>query len=120
MAHSETVTKDLQLKIRIDEADKRRLEDLAAHYSAPVATVVRMLAKEKHDAITALEPAYLDVMWRLSGTVHPTPLKTLAEALRRTVAWTSDALAILVERGLVQERKGGYTTTLAGEAKLRR
>jgi hypothetical protein len=45
------VAKEKMFKLRIDEADKARLDDLAAHYSAPAATVVRMLIKEKHEEL---------------------------------------------------------------------
>jgi hypothetical protein len=52
MHPTETMTKDLMFKLRLDEADRERLEKLAEHYSAPAATVVRMLIKEKHDEVT--------------------------------------------------------------------
>jgi hypothetical protein len=52
MHSAETMTKDLMFKLRLDETDRERLEKLAEHYSAPAATVVRMLIKEKHDEVT--------------------------------------------------------------------
>jgi hypothetical protein len=45
------VPKDLMFKLRLDAQDRERLEAVAAHYSAPAATAIRILVKEKYDAI---------------------------------------------------------------------
>jgi hypothetical protein len=41
------MAKDHVFHFRLDETDRGRLDALAAHYSAPVATVVRILVAEK-------------------------------------------------------------------------
>jgi hypothetical protein len=47
------VTKDLMFKLRLDAQDRERLDAVAAHFSAPAATAVRMLIKQKYDEIKA-------------------------------------------------------------------
>ena len=49
--HTDPVSKDLMFKMRLDADDRARLDDLAKHYSAPAATVVRILVKEKHEDV---------------------------------------------------------------------
>jgi hypothetical protein len=52
--YSETaMAKDRTFKLRLDAQDRERLDAVAAHYSAPAATAIRMLIKEKHDEIRA-------------------------------------------------------------------
>jgi hypothetical protein len=46
-----TVAKDQNFKMRLDEADRERLDALAAHYALSVAGVIRMLIKRDADAI---------------------------------------------------------------------
>jgi hypothetical protein len=48
-----SMPKDLVFKMRLDVADKERLDQLALHYSAPAATVVRMLVKRDADEVAA-------------------------------------------------------------------
>jgi predicted DNA-binding protein len=48
-----SMAKDQTFKLRLDAQDRERLEAVAAHYSAPAATAIRMLIKEKHDEIRA-------------------------------------------------------------------
>jgi|HubBroStandDraft_2_1064218.scaffolds.fasta_scaffold98446_1 predicted DNA-binding protein len=45
------MAKELMFKMRLDEKDRERLNQLAEHYSAPAATVVRILVKERVDEI---------------------------------------------------------------------
>jgi predicted DNA-binding protein len=45
------MAKGLTFKMRLDEGDRERLDMLAEHYSAPAATVVRILVKEKALAV---------------------------------------------------------------------
>lgn len=45
------VSKDQVFKLRLGAEDRERLDELADHYSATAATVVRILIKEKHDAL---------------------------------------------------------------------
>lgn len=40
-------------KMRLDAEDRERLDAVAAHYSAPAATAIRILIKEKCDSIDA-------------------------------------------------------------------
>ncbi len=49
------VSKDQTFKLRLDEQDRERLDAIAAHLSAPAATAIRMLIKEKYDAIQQRE-----------------------------------------------------------------
>lgn len=51
MMQTHAVPKDLMFKLRLDAEDRKRLEAVAVHYSAPAATVIRILVKEKYDAI---------------------------------------------------------------------
>jgi predicted DNA-binding protein len=51
MMQTHPVPKDLMFKLRLDAEDRKRLEAVAQHYSAPAATVIRILVKEKFDAI---------------------------------------------------------------------
>jgi hypothetical protein len=51
MMQTHPVPKDLMFKLRLDAQDRERLEAVAAFYSAPAATAIRILVKEKYDAI---------------------------------------------------------------------
>lgn len=51
--HTHDVTKDLVFRLRLDEDDRASLDEVAAYYSAPAATVVRILIKEKLREIRA-------------------------------------------------------------------
>jgi hypothetical protein len=53
MMQTHPMAKDLMFKLRLDAEDRKRLDAVAAHYSAPAATAIRMLIKEKHDEIRA-------------------------------------------------------------------
>jgi hypothetical protein len=53
------VPKDLMFKLRLDEADRARLNAVAAHYSAPAATAIRILIKQAHDQLPSEERAKL-------------------------------------------------------------
>lgn len=46
-----SMPKELMFKLRLDETDRARLAALAEHYSAPAATVIRMLVKRDADAV---------------------------------------------------------------------
>lgn len=52
MHTANSMAKDLMFKLRLDEADRKRLEILSEHFSAPAATVVRMLVKREADAVS--------------------------------------------------------------------
>src|SRR5688500_5881786 len=43
------MAKELVFKMRLDTQDRARLDRISAHYSAPAATVVRMLIKREDD-----------------------------------------------------------------------
>lgn len=45
------MNKNIQLKIRIDDIDKKRLESISEYYSATVSATVRMIIKAKFDEI---------------------------------------------------------------------
>jgi hypothetical protein len=51
MMQTHPVPKDLMFKLRLDGQDRERLEAVAAHYSTSAATAIRILVKEKYDAI---------------------------------------------------------------------
>jgi predicted DNA-binding protein len=57
------MAKGLVFKLRMDEADRLRLDKLSEHYAAPAATVVRMLIKNKAD--------WLESEGRIHGPVMP-------------------------------------------------
>jgi antitoxin component of RelBE/YafQ-DinJ toxin-antitoxin module len=54
MVQAITMAKDKTFNIRLDEQDRMRLDEIAAHYAAPAATAVRILIKREHDRL-ALE-----------------------------------------------------------------
>ena len=65
-------TKDLSFKMRLDDEDRARLGALAEHFSAPAATVVRMLIKEKFLEVAGqlalpgappVPPEQVDLLW---------------------------------------------------------
>jgi antitoxin component of RelBE/YafQ-DinJ toxin-antitoxin module len=45
------MAKEITFKMRLDETDKARFDELAEHYGAPVATVIRMVMKRDADAL---------------------------------------------------------------------
>lgn len=45
--------KDKTFNLRLDEQDRARLDRIAAHYSAPAATAVRILIKREADRLDA-------------------------------------------------------------------
>jgi predicted DNA-binding protein len=55
------MAKTLMFKLRLDDADRERLDRVAEHYSAPAATVIRILIKKEFDAVglAASAPARL-------------------------------------------------------------
>ncbi len=59
------MSKDQIFRFRLDDADRERLDLLADYYSAPAATVVRILVKEKAREL-GLEPA--------TKTAEPAPV----------------------------------------------
>ena len=48
---ADPMPKEQAYKIRLDDADRARLDALAAHYAIPVAAVLRMLVKRDADAL---------------------------------------------------------------------
>lgn len=50
---TQPMSKDLMFKLRLDAQDRARLDAVAAHFSAPAATAIRILIKERYDAIVA-------------------------------------------------------------------
>ena len=53
------MSKDQMFKLRLDADDRRKLDELSVHFSAPAATVVRMLIKDKHREVLP-EPTRFD------------------------------------------------------------
>lgn len=51
LLRNSNVPKDLMFKLRLDEQDRERLDAVAAHFSAPAATAIRILIKEKFDQL---------------------------------------------------------------------
>lgn len=60
MQTANDMSKDLSFRLRLDAADRARLEAVATHYSATASTAVRILIKEKYDAIMAAAPPAVD------------------------------------------------------------
>jgi hypothetical protein len=46
------MSKDQTFRLRLDASDRERLDVVAAAYSAPASTAIRMLIKEKYDLIS--------------------------------------------------------------------
>jgi hypothetical protein len=106
---AEAMAKDLMFKLRLDEEDRKRLDAVAAQYSAPAATAVRMLIKEKYDALglrpqsptfgIQLQDRHHDVLglmqlWATLGAEPDCTLEELKDALVRDseVQWNLGAL----------------------------
>jgi hypothetical protein len=51
------MAKDLMFKLRLDAQDRERLDLIAANYSASASTALRILIKEKYDAIRLTQAA---------------------------------------------------------------
>src|SRR5258706_6700306 len=51
MVQTEPMAKDKTFNLRLDEDDRKRLEMLSEHYSAPLATVVRIIIKNEIDRL---------------------------------------------------------------------
>jgi hypothetical protein len=71
-----TVPKDRMFKLRLDAKDRERLDAVAAHYSASAATVIRILVKEKFDAIRRKEA-------QTEAATHSTPPPKPAKPSRK-------------------------------------
>ncbi len=48
-----TRRKDQTFNLRLDEADRKRLDVVAEHFAASAATAIRIVIKEKFDALEA-------------------------------------------------------------------
>jgi len=95
MMHShEAMTKDLMFKLRLDTADRERLEKLSEHFGAPAATVVRMLIKEKHDDITGVRITSLfgETQARLMEQVREMMLDPMTRAKKQDERRRADKL----------------------------
>ena len=51
------MSKKLMFQMRLDEEDKARLDAVAKYLSAPAATAVRILIKEKFESLPVEKPA---------------------------------------------------------------
>ncbi len=51
------MAKDITFKMRLDANDKARLDALAEHYAVPMASVIRIIAKQAADALGLPTPA---------------------------------------------------------------
>ena len=51
MVETAAMAKDRTFNLRLDDEDRARLEVVAHHLSAPAATAVRMLVKERYDRL---------------------------------------------------------------------
>src|SRR5258708_13006256 len=71
------MAKDLTFKLRLDAQDRERLEAVAAHYSAPAATAIRMLIKEKYDAIRGHEVFGVQLSAEELAHIAGVPLATI-------------------------------------------
>ena len=134
---TENVAKGLIFKMRIDEADKARLDKLAEHYAAPGATVVRMILKEKYDQLEVQKSAMAaaqedDFRWKewhdeILGAVlnatEPMTRKEIAEEMPPGYMhsfWKAQfprALNQLTSNGYLRRFKSGYVITEKGRAK---
>ena len=65
------MAKTLMFKLRLDDADRERLDRVAEQYSAPAATVIRILIKKEFDALG------------LAGAAAPRPAAPAAPRRRR-------------------------------------
>lgn len=118
------VTKDLMFKLRLDEQDRARLKALGEHYSTPDATVVRMLIKEKYDAVQALKASSTFELTDLHESVLTFLRDGGAYTLNEILNWpglsgargVTRALNELRREGYAEKKNGKYTITTKSKA----
>ncbi len=75
-----TMSKDQIFRFRLDDADRQRLDALAVYYSAPAATVVRILVNEKARALGLELSAKASPPDQAAPASAPTPTKKASKA----------------------------------------
>ncbi len=127
MMQTQPVTKDLVFRMRLDDQDRERLDLLAKHYSAPAATVLRILVKEKYDAVKLvegdsfeLEAEHTAVLGCLNANT-PTSVDDMARELNSEgweakMKWLPRALNELRRAGYIRRMLSGYMLTPKGAA----
>jgi hypothetical protein len=143
MQTAHDMTKDQSFRLRLDATDRERLKAVAAHFSAPESTAVRILIKEKYDAL-ALQRAQInddDFRWE---DLHREIVGVLADDTKREPMPTDEiyrclsegenrggghyghsafktaiprALNALTRNGYMRRLKSGYVLTPKGSAK---
>lgn len=109
-------------KLRLDAEDRKRLDAIAAHYSAPAATALRMLIKREHDRLqaqhgAALTREHLAVLRALEDEGGPLEQGEIVSDLQkdygyRDVKWLGSVLRDLRRDGYIQRLAGGsYSPT---------
>lgn len=126
--HTAAMPKDLMFKLRLDEQDRDRLDAVAQHLSAPAATAIRMLIKEKYDAIGGddLEPLrelrhdHYMVLEQLRSK-QPTTAEQLGLKLQATgrYPWFLRILKQLVLSEYVTRSGEGYALSPRGRAEMK-
>lgn len=128
---TQPVTKDLVFRMRLDDQDRERLDMLAKHYSAPAATVLRILVKEKYDVVKAyegdsfeLEQQHTDILGGLNATTG-TSVDDIALHLANACHYMAQGphmraiprlLNELRRAGYIKRLSSGYVLTPKGDA----
>jgi hypothetical protein len=114
--------------MRLAPEEWARFESVAEHYQLPVASMLRMLVKEKYDALAAARRAALgqehrDVLFGFSDlrADSPQPIEEIAIWMNSQgydAKWSglTDTLNELREDGYIKRLKAGYALTPKGRA----
>jgi hypothetical protein len=99
MMQTATMAKDLMFKLRLDAQDRERLDAVATHYSAPAATAIRMLIKEKYDSLSRTDRAVSRDFAEFSAELDDAPKAAAVSVLRSRMAASArgieDPVAVL-------------------------
>jgi hypothetical protein len=120
--------KDLVFKMRLDEQDRNRLDEIARQYSAPAATAVRMLIKKEFDrlqeqqisTLTREHRAVLKILFDWGQTDTGLIKAELEKEGYNDPPWFSEVLKQLRNSGYIQKLGNGYSPTEKGEAAARK
>jgi predicted transcriptional regulator len=139
MVQIEEMARDKQINFRVSEDEAKRFDDVAEHYNLSLAAMLRMLVKEKHDAIEATKASTEhedDFKWRdhhrhvlqvLKGQAEPWARDDIEgglangeaggviyETLDSTGLWLNQ----LTRNGYLRRLKKGYVITSKGKARV--
>lgn len=125
---TDIMAREKTFNMRLAPEEWARFEAVAAHYELPVASMLRLLVKEKDDAVRASESEALgqehrDVLWQFSDLrdESPQPSEEIGRGMNAVgydAKWTGLAriLNALREAGYMKRLRAGYVLTPKGKA----